>query len=259
MTNIDRYKSDLNKLLDKGMQLQLGLVKQLGHLDEVLNGDESLKNIVPLDFKSYYEGWYSECIAVMKQLMPSRLDDFIKLYKNEKRKELDFLTYTISDALIGVVTRRGSIVKADDSAALPKFAQQLSIINGLMQRFESSLFDIKQLTQADLFDSEVASASELVKKGFLRAAGVICGVVIEKHLGQVCNNHQIVIAKKAPTISDFNDTLKSNDVIEVGVWRQIQRLGDIRNLCGHNKDREPYKEEVEELVSGTDKLLKSLY
>jgi len=31
---------------------------------------------------------------VIKQLMPDRLDDFIKLYKNEKRKEVDHLTYT---------------------------------------------------------------------------------------------------------------------------------------------------------------------
>lgn len=49
------------------------------------------------------------------------------------------------------------------------------------------------------------------------------------------------------------------NVIEVSIWRSIQRLGDIRNLCGHNKDREPLKDEVEELIYGTDKLTKTVY
>lgn len=37
----------------------------------------------------------------------------------------------------------------------------------------------------------------------------------------------------------------------------IQHLGDIRNLCDHNKDREPTKEEVEELINGIDQIIKT--
>ena len=113
--------------------------------------------------------------------------------------------------------------------------------------------------QADLFDSELDSARELLKKGFLRGAGVLSGVVLEKHLSQVCANHKISIRKKKPTISDFNDLLKKNDVVDVPTWRSIQRLGDLRNLCGHNKDREPTKEETSELIEGVDKVIKTIY
>ncbi len=42
---------------------------------------------------------------------------------------------------------------------------------------------------ADLFDSELESAKELSKKGFLRAGGALAGVVLEKHLAQVMTNH----------------------------------------------------------------------
>ena len=31
-------------------------------------------------------------------------------------------------------------------------------------------------------------------------------------------------------------------------WRFIQHLGDIRNFCDHKKQREPLKEEIEELI-----------
>lgn len=53
--------------------------------------------------------------------------------------------------------------------------------------------------------------------------------------------------------------MKENNSIDVPTWRFIQRLGDLRNICGHNKEREPTKEEVEELISGTDKILKTIY
>ena len=94
---------------------------------------------------------------------------------------------------------------------------------------------------------------------FVRAAGAIAGVVLEKHLGQVTDNHSAKTRKKHPTISDLNDLLKANGVVDVPLWRQIQRLGDLRNLCDHNKERAPTKEGVEELVDGVDKIAKTLY
>ena len=71
--------------------------------------------------------------------------------------------------------------------------------------------------------------------------------------------HNIKTRKKHPTISDFNDLLKNGGVLDTPTWRQIQRLGDVRNLCDHNKDRDPTKEEVEELVSGVEKFTKTLF
>ncbi|HEX7009430.1 MAG TPA: hypothetical protein VF184_05580, partial [Phycisphaeraceae bacterium] len=100
---------------------------------------------------------------------------------------------------------------------------------------------------------------ELLQAGFIRPAGMIAGVVLEKHLAQVCTNHNLKLTKKRPTISDFNDTLKNNKVIDTATWRHIQRLGDLRNLCAHNGDRDPAEDEVDELIRGTEKYTKSLF
>lgn len=110
-----------------------------------------------------------------------------------------------------------------------------------------------------MFDSELSAASDLLKKGFIRASGAIAGVVLEKHLSQVLDNHNLSTRKKHPSISDFNDLLKNGDVLDTPNWRQIQRLGDIRNLCDHNKDREPTKDEAQELISGVEKFTKTLF
>jgi len=136
--------------------------------------------------------------------------------------------------------------------------QQLAILRSVEQRFESSLFDIRQLVQADLFDSELEAAKELAKKKFTRAAGAIAGVVLERHLKQVCENHAIKLGK-APTLSILNDLLKERGVTDVPQWRFLQLLGDIRNLCDHSKDAEPTSEQVTDLISGTEKIIKTLF
>ncbi len=144
-------------------------------------------------------------------------------------------------------------------AAVPHFQQQLAILKSVRARFESSLFDIGQLVQADIFDSELDAAGELAKNKFARAAGALAGVVLERHLGQICDNHAIKVAKKAPTISDLNDALKEAAVIDVPQWRFIQHLADIRNLCDHNKKTEPTAAQVDDLIVGVMKITKTMF
>ena len=206
-------------------------------------------------FVSNYEIWYSKALCVIKQLMPDRLNDFVLLYKNEKRKGLTLSTYTISDALRTIRSTEGYY--GPHSARYCVFSQ-VNMVQSCFDSFDNKIFEIQNILQADIFDSEIDSAKHLLKKGFLRAAGAICGVIIEKHFSEVCKNHSITMKKKSPTIADFNDALKDNvyDTIE---WRRIQRFGDLRNLCDHNKDREPTKEEVDELICGTERVIKTIF
>ena len=261
-TNLSKYKKDLQNLIDRGSKLYYGLINEL---KEEL-GDEYTKipqerksEIEECKFKSRYNSWYNESIALIKQLIPDRLSDFQSYYKLPNRKEITYATYTIPDYLIGIQISCGGRVMVSKTAVLDKFEQQNYIVKSLKSRFESSLYEIRQLLQADMFDSEVDAAKELCKKGFYRAAGAICGVVIEKHLCEVCVHHNIVVSKKNPSINDFIELLKSNGVIDVPLWRNIQRLADIRNVCDHHKQVEPTQELIEELLAGTDKIIKTVF
>jgi hypothetical protein len=196
----------------------------------------------------------------LKQLLPERVSDFVRLYEKPKnRKDITSENYVIEDALQGLVITEGVTRITGPEDAIPKFVQQLNIVKSAKRRFESSLFDIRQLVQADLFDSELDAARELNKKGFTRGAGAIAGVVLERHLKQVCKNHNITITKRNPTINDLNQLLKDNNIIEVPDWRFIQRLSDLRNLCDHDKEKEPTREEVEELISGVERIVKTVF
>lgn len=213
-------------------------------------------------FSVKYQSWYSEAVAVVRQLLPDRLEDFCAYYQTPKNREgVTAENYRISDFLSGY---RAKNVITEEVTCGPKniialFDQQFEIVSAVAQRLQSSLFDIKQLVQADLFDSDLEEAKELLGKGFLRSAGVVAGVVMEKHLAQVCENHAITFGERKPTISDFNNRLKEKDVINALDWSLSKRLGDLRNSCAHhNKGNEVTKEQVTELIDGVAKLIKTL-
>ena len=272
-SNLDKYRADAEKLIAKWLELQNSMQctfnreAYLIELKKIIKEEEKIKQHLKElpNFCQDYQAWYSESIAIIKQLLPDRLDDFKALYeksKSRKTKEINVENYVIEDALHWLSVTSGDwekkkIVWPED--AIPKFSQQVNILKSILQRWESSLFEIKSLVQADLFDSEIMAATELNKKWFTRGAWAIAGVILEKHLWQVCNNHNIIINKKNPTTADYNDLLKTSWVYEVPTWRKIQHLGDLRNLCDHNKKKEPTKEDIDDLIEWVDKIIKTVF
>lgn len=270
--NVKRFKTDLERLQQEAGKLELALLSKAhgreklaralrkdatdAEIEEMVQGFDKLPQ-----FNTAYEAWYSECLAVIRQVLPDRLADFKEHFEIPKsRKEITYATYRIQDALKGLRVTRPPYdqVVVDDKAALPHFQQQYAILKAATKRFDSSLFEIRQLVQADLFDSEIESARHLLKNKFLRAAGAIAGVVLEKHLRQVCTDHAVKVTKKNPGINDLNQLLKDNGVLDTPQWRHITFLGDIRNICDHNKQKEPTQEQVSDLIDGTDKVLKTV-
>jgi hypothetical protein len=258
---------DLASLVAEGEAIyQLARIKGLQSADparEDLKGvpEEILKGALDFKFSEKYQGWYSRALRVVEQLLPDRYGEFQQLYRPDRPpKELDAITYTISHYLAGItVSYRGQAVLDPMAVMSTKFNQQVDILRSAQDRLASLLGDIKGVLEADLFDDEIEAAEDLRKKKHLRAAGVVAGVVLERHLKRVSLNHTIVLRKKQPTISDLNDALKQADVYDTVLWRQIQRLGDIRNYSGHDKERAPTSEEIEELIIGTDKVLKTVF
>jgi hypothetical protein len=268
-SNLDRYKKDISRLISTGNQLALSLMAESHDKAKAMQalvsahgeaqGKEIFARLPPFTFN--YQPWYSEALSLIKYVLPDRLDDFVRHYEKPKgRRALDAESYRIEDALQGI-SRVDAFNKpvVGPYAAIPHVQQQVSMVSAAAARFESSLFDIRQLAQADVFDSELDAARELLKNGFLRAAGAIAGVVVEGHLREVCDKHSIKVAKKNPGINDFNQALKDAEVIETPQWRSIQHLGDLRNLCDHDKKKDPTKEQVGDLIDGVAKTIKTLF
>ena len=263
--NVDRYKKDLDTLLNKGEKLHNAiqyecLPQEFKRAAGESLGDKADEFIQALpSFKDEYQPWYSEAKALIRQLLPDRLSDFTRYYeKPNSRKSITSENYTIGDYLQGLTVSRGTSTIVGPHAAIPCFYQQLSLVKSARGRFQSSLFDIRQLAQADLFDSELDAAKELAKNKFTRAAGTLAGVVLERHLKEVCGNHGLTLRKKAPQISELNDALKDANVIDIPQWRSVQHLGDLRNLCAHDKESDPILDQIEDLLVGVAKVTETI-
>ena len=266
--NQDKYLKDYELLKNTGEVLLLSLqyecfpekIDLLIEEAEVIKDTNNFISKLP-DFREEYQSWYSESLVLIKLLLPDRVMDFIKYYEKPKtRKDITYENYSIEDCLQNLVLRDvfGEEI-IGPSAAIHRVKQQIAILKSVSRRFTSSLFDIRQLVKADLFDSEIDKSRELLKNKFIRAAGAIAGVVLERHLLQVCENHRIKFQKKDPGISYLNDLIKKSEIIDMAQWRNIQYLGDIRNTCDHDKENDPTADQVKDLIDGTAKITKTLF
>jgi hypothetical protein len=263
---IESYKKDIERLVKKGDRLYYAMLFEckpddMRKIYESSEEFEEVRKVLP-DFREEYQSWYSEAKILVKHLLPDRLDDFMRYFEKPKnRKNIDFESYRIDDFLQGLqVTSPRDVIIADSTAAIPQFQQQLAIIKGLRKRFESSLYDIRLHLQAEMFDDELEAASYLLKNRFLRAAGAMAGVVLERHLNQVCLKSGVKLSsKKHLSISDYNDALQREKIIDTADWRKIQHLGDLRNKCDHSKEVDPTDNDIRELIEGVTKFTKTLF
>jgi hypothetical protein len=227
------------------------------------DGQEVLRHIstymASFEFIEAYQKWYTRAIKLVSLLGKERLEDFNSYYlPNPNRRGISVRegTYVIHDYISGADPR--DMGDGRQRAIKLKFVAQLGIVKSLSTRIDSVLSDVEGHLFAELQDEELKVASHLIEIN-LRAAGAVSGVVLEKHLQRAAANHEITIEKKSPTIADLNEPLKKNDVYDIVTWRKIQHLADIRNYCDHNKGREPTEDEVKELISGTNSIIKTVF
>lgn len=250
MDMVTRIRDELKRLIADGAALAFAFdSKSRAELEKELG-----KPMKAATFKNDYQEWYTKAYAVVRDVLPHRLGDFRALYQPEKRRSLSLETYGIADYIAGL----SLVGHPPEGLVATRFWQQLLILRSCEGALDSAIMNIRQLVHADFLDSELEEARELHKHGFRRAAGALAGVALERHLAVVIAHHQLSTKKKAPSIAELNDALKAGSVYDVPTWRFISRLGDLRNVCDHDKKREPTADEINELISGVEKIVKTV-
>jgi hypothetical protein len=231
----------------------VGLLKEQQPLLMLVQG----KDMEIIKFGSAYQLWYTKAVKLVELLGPDRLAEFISYYQTDpKRKSLNVENFSIQDFIRGIGPAANTF-DTNNITAL-RLLNQFQILAALDSRIDSVFADVTGHLFAELQDSELQTASRLAKEN-LRAAGAIAGVVLERHLQRVVDNHQLSMTKKNPTIADLNDPLRTKEIYDVSTWRKIQLLADLRNLCVHQKTTEPTNAQVEELIAGVSAIVKSVF
>ena len=82
MNNIDRYKQDFSNLVELGDSMYADLtvqVLQKRGTPIAVDLQQKHKEIAGM-FENEYQKWYTEACAIMRQLLPERLNEFEALY-----------------------------------------------------------------------------------------------------------------------------------------------------------------------------------
>ncbi|MFY4759044.1 DUF4145 domain-containing protein [Aliarcobacter butzleri] len=134
----------------------------------------------------------------------------------------------------------------------PHFIGQFALLNALKDDYENGfLVSLKSLVEADVFETELEQAKELLSNKYKLAAAVIAGVVLETALRSLCDKEKIPHGK----LTKMNDDLTKAGVYNKFQQKNITALADIRNSAAHGKDSEFTHENVENMIRDIESFL----
>ena len=120
---------------------------------------------------------------------------------------------------------------------------------------------VMKLAQNEVFNDLLDEASYLLSQGYKDAAAVYIGIVLERHLRQLCAKHGVSLVinrKKKPKpkmARDMNHDLYNHKLINQVDWESITSWVGIRNKAAHGHVEEYNIEQVENMYRGVIEFL----
>lgn len=112
------------------------------------------------------------------------------------------------------------------------------------------LISVRNLVQAELAESELDQARELLQSGYISAAAVVAGVVLETTLRTLCDRHSIDHGKLDKMNADLAKAGQYNALVQ----KRITALAAVRNSAAHGKTAEFQRSDVESMIGEVERL-----
>lgn len=127
-----------------------------------------------------------------------------------------------------------------------------AIFDAAKEDFEGGyLTSLKQLVQAEVFESEIEQAEELLASGYKLAAAVIAGVVLETALRDLSTTNSLAIGK----LDTMNAQLAKAGIYNKLQQKQITAIADIRNSAAHGKSELFTESDVKNMIRDIESFL----
>ena len=127
-----------------------------------------------------------------------------------------------------------------------------SVFRAAKEDYEGGyLATARSLIQAEVFDSVLEQASELLDSGYHIAAAVIAGVALETALRELCDRSAIAHG----SMSRMNDELAKAGVYNRNQQKRIIALAGSRNSAAHGKGDEFSAGDVKSMIQEIEQFL----
>ena len=109
----------------------------------------------------------------------------------------------------------------------------------------------RSLIQAEVFDSELEQANELIRAGYKSPAAIVAGVVLETSLRELCDQESLPHGKLDKMNSDLTKAGKYNKLQQ----KRITALAGIRNSAAHGKPQDFTEQDVLDMIRDVEKFI----
>jgi hypothetical protein len=113
------------------------------------------------------------------------------------------------------------------------------------------LTKLRDLIQAEVFESELDQAQELFRADYVAAAAVIAGTVLETTLRQMCQDKGIAIGKLDKMNADLAKAGEYNSLVQ----KRITALAAIRNSAAHGRPQDFTKDDVSAMIRDIERFV----
>jgi len=115
------------------------------------------------------------------------------------------------------------------------------------------LNSLRNLVQAEVFGSELDQARELLSTGYIPAAAVIAGVVLETTIRNLCTDHGLEHGK----LDKMNADLAKASVYNSIQQKRITAMAGIRNAAAHGETDKFSAGDVKGMIDDVERFLAS--
>ena len=151
-----------------------------------------------------YEIWYEVCKRIIKEYSDN-FELFTRIYSD------------IKDNIFLNIDSNECDISALKEEFIHRFDIQVNILHTIEPIISLEENSYKKLVTSDLLDSELDQAELLYDKEFIRAAGVIAGVVLERHLKTLCEINKIHLGSKDTMNPIAQKLYKSEEIPEFDI------------------------------------------
>lgn len=135
---------------------------------------------------------------------------------------------------------RGSLMTNYDT-----LIQRKAVFEAAKEDYEGGYCNsVRSLIQAEVFESELDQARQLFDAGYMTAAAVIAGTVLETTLRELCDRDGLPRGK----LDKMNADLSKAGVYNLLVQKRITALADIRNNAAHGNSSSFASDDVRDMI-----------
>lgn len=109
----------------------------------------------------------------------------------------------------------------------------------------------RSLARAEVFDTELELAQELLQQGYKLPSAVVARTVLETAVRGLCDLHGVTVGK----LDTMNAALAKHQAYSVLVQKKVTWLADIGNSAAHGKPEKFSEQDVADMIDGVTKFI----